>query len=76
MELSCSLGNARFPRAIIHGHIINPLLAKLLRSRWGDVDLVLSLSSISRRLEASRLAYNLYVMCFFGLLCPKRNGGF
>ena len=44
MGLSCPLGIARFVPAILgcsFGHIINPLLTKLVRSRWLDLDLTL-----------------------------------
>ena len=56
MELSCPLGISRLvpqdQRSFfgVLSHIINPLLTKLVRSRWLDIGLVLFLRVYGRRL--------------------------
>ena len=57
MELSCLLGIRALSRKYtdqcfgVFSHIINPLLAKLARSRWQDIGLVLFLHVYGPRLH-------------------------
>ena len=57
MELSCPLGISRLvsqdQRSFfgVLSHIINPLLTKLVRSRWLNIDLVLFLRVYGPRLR-------------------------
>ena len=69
MELSCPLGTThRFPQ---ESHAINPLLTKLVQSKWLDIGLVLFLRVYGPRIKelgkypailTSRLVSNPYIL--------------